>query len=640
MGANRRPTRTQLLLLTYGVLVALVGAAHFDRGISNSTAVMPTRARGMTASLAVLHAGGPPLLGATPAWAGSDPPAGTTYYDVGSADDPGQYFYLPLIGDAIGVDNPSLLDKWTFVLFMAVTLAIYPLVFYELLGSAVAAIAAPLLVIWRFGFLGGWQFYWMGAWAVMFCIPLLLLVLARPWQRRSVAAVCAIALLAGVASSFRGLAGTGVLLSCVLVAGLRVRPWRRLLPVILLVGVAYWAGAKGVIDGARHYRNHVVGYQVPQAHLTPLHNFYIGLGYVENTYGIHYADSVAARAALKVDPRATYESPRYAAALRHVLVNLWHRDPWFIVANIWDKTIAVTHDALRRFGSVLVLLPLAFAFARRRRFGLWLGLVAPSFVLLATPPISVMPYEQYELLWLGVWAFLWAAALLVLIARAEELVRSPAPLGRLRSLNAPGSPSLSRLAAGTAAAAGSTFRRRSFQLALLGSALALVLAHAPTARRVSNLDYWSLQTPLVASPEPGHTLNTWKLSTGVPSDWTNSADTAVAGAHGLTVTTTKSTDAYVLSAPAATLPAGRYEVVLHGRVTKGALAIGMLDVNDNALLESSTFWYGQSFRDRVMTNILTLHGALNVQLVLANLDDPAGVSRWVLQDISLRRLAS
>jgi hypothetical protein len=627
--AARSKRDWRLVMIGYGVLVALFGVWHLDRTVANNAPVMPTRSDGVTQSLEVLAQGGPPLLRALPRWAGSHPPAGTGYADIGSDDDPGLYFYLPVFGNALGVQDTALLVKWTFVVLMAVVLAVYPLVFYELLGSAAAAAVAPLLVLWRFSQLGNYQFYWIGAWVTLLALPILMLLIARRWRRASTVLIGLVALAAGLASSFRGLAGVGVLLACLLAAAYVVRPWRRLLGVVLVVIGCYWATGYGVIEGARAYRNHVVGYSLPLSHTTPLHNFYIGLGYLDNPYGIYYSDSVALEAALQVDPNAQFESPRYPGAMRRVVENLWHKNPWFIAANLWDKSIAITRDALHRFELIIVLVPLALITAGRRiPIGRWLTLALPTFLVLALPPLLVLPLYQYELGWFGAWGFVWLFCIAFLLARCEDVLRNAPLRARIRALGWTRDPRRS---------IGAVLSRRSVVVSVLLIGLTLALAEAPIARTRGANYGQSPQFRLVSPASKGTVLHRWRLWTGLPSGWTNKGARLKPNGQRLDLSTTESTLDHQLEGPAEQLASGHYEVLVDGAVKTGSIDVGVLNVTTGVWVTEAIYFAGLPFQGHLMAAQFMLPASTKVRVVLANWMSVPGISIWSIGSISIRR---
>ena len=93
---------------------------------------MGAREQQVSASLAVLNRGGPPLLGADrPYYKG----IGIKHlYPVGITDDQGIYVWLPAIGHFSGERNPEVLMKWLFIGCFVLLLLVYPLLFFELLA--------------------------------------------------------------------------------------------------------------------------------------------------------------------------------------------------------------------------------------------------------------------------------------------------------------------------------------------------------------------------------------------------------------------------------------------------------------------------------------------------------------------------
>src|SRR4051812_31544128 len=145
---------------------------------------MGTRAQAVHESLFVLDRGGPPLLGPAKARLGTrSPELGCCFKNVYSydynpipyGDTPGIYLYLPVLAHWFHKTDPLPFLKWLFISTWLLIPLAYPLVFYELFRSVVIGLIAPFLPLMTFGFVENSDVYWASAWAILLCLPLIML---------------------------------------------------------------------------------------------------------------------------------------------------------------------------------------------------------------------------------------------------------------------------------------------------------------------------------------------------------------------------------------------------------------------------------------------------------------------------------
>lgn len=428
-----------LLLALYGIVFAVVASAHFGSSLPRQQVLMTTRVDGVSASIAVLDAGGPPLLGAKTRYGATGVDPRTDYYPVGVTDDQGLYLYLPVLGHLTGESDPHVLLKWFYIGCFALLFAVYPLLMYEVMGSLLAAIAAPALVVAWFGFLENSDLYWIAGWSVLLGLPLVLAAFVRPWGKWSVSFLVAAAVVASFSTSIRIHSGLPVVIAAVAVALLRATSWRARVLAAAAIVIASLSISVGVFSVVRLVRDEIVGQpfrkEYPAMHPT-WHNAYIGLGYLPNRYGITWNDQVSIDAVKRVDPHAGYLTARYEHILRHLYFRLLRRDPSFVLGTLWTKFGVSIDSALRRFGWWLpFLLPIAALVGTRRcQFRWFILLISPALVLTLLPPVITIPDTKYAEGWLStiglleVLLTLWALASLPDLlrwARARPQLRTP-----------------------------------------------------------------------------------------------------------------------------------------------------------------------------------------------------------------------
>jgi hypothetical protein len=362
---------------------------------------------------------------------------------------------------------------------------------------------------------------------------------------------------------------------------------------------------------------------------------YIGLGYLDNKYGIVYADIEGLVAAKRVDPHVAYLTNGYTAASRHAYVRLAKHDPGFIAANVSSKLRAVAHDAVSRFWFVLALLPLMLLFDRERKtYRRWALMIAPALVLGLGPPVAVIPYAQYEFGWLGAWGVLWLLAITWLVARVSLVLRE-----RLGDATAHG-------AVRPPAHWGATLRTR--PAVVLGGLTAVLLgaAFAPQSAavtRAKDRDFYRLNaSPLVDTASVGGTkVDAWAFTKGLPRGWSAQYGATVSTTPGgVLVRTAKTAFSYQLFGPELTLPPGLYSASVAGSVLQGGLYLGVLDVTTNTWSTTATYWYAQSgWAGRRMLASFTLKKPRHVRIILSNLAPAAVRSQWLLRNAEVTRAA-
>jgi hypothetical protein len=489
------------LLVAYGIGFAIYASVHLAGAIPNDAVLMGTREDGIRASIAVLDHGGPPLLGAKTTYGAPGVNPARDYYPVGVTDDQGLYLYLPVLGSLTGEQDPHILLKWFFIGCFALLFAVYPLIFFELTGSVLAGIAAPILALVWFPFLRNSDLYWIVGWCVLLCLPLVFVVLKRTWSRWSIALLLLTMVLASFATSIRIHTGLPILLAALAVVFLKERSWPRRAAISIALVVASFSFSVGVLDAARIARDETVGVDFRKSYPSQhpfWHNAYIGLGYVPNKYGISWNDQVAIDAVAKKNPHAGYLTPAYENTLRGIYFNLFRHDPLFVLGTLWTKFGVCLDDALNTFGAQLLFLPLLLLFGRRRHdMRRFLALSIPAFVLTLLAPVITLPDADYEAGWLS------SVGLVSILIAAWLLATAPDVLTWRRTALAHRS-DLSPHAIGSSIAAVLPSRRELLvvfgSLALCAAIAVPAIAHARSKRAQAHAT--SVSVPAAARPIP------------------------------------------------------------------------------------------------------------------------------------------
>lgn len=622
--------RIAALFVLYGIVLALWGVARFDASIPADAMLMGTRTDGVQASLRTLYDGGPPLLSCERGYTRET--ARNACYPAGTGDDQGIYLYLPYFAHWAGIRDPPRALKWFFIVCFAALVGVYPLIMWGLFESVLAGLFLPLAVLFKFTFVQNSDIYWIGAWCLLLCLPLLLLVHDR-WRPRSILALAGIVVIASFASSIRINAGLPILLGAFVVLLLRRSSWPRVLTYAAVVVLAYLSVYPFGLQVARTYRDHVVGdpslsARYPARH--PIwHNAYIGLGYLPNRYGIVWDDSVSAATVARLNPRAAYHSPEYEATLRKEYFRIALEDPRLVIDNLVSKTKALFVEATARFGVLLLALPVAlFVGSAKRKMRRYVLVVAPALPVAAAPPLLTLPVLVYQMNWLGAWAVLWLLAAGWVLTTVPSDVRT-----RLKTVRLPSPRDGLRLAR-------SAVRSPALWVVVAVVGGVGVYAVAIQQRAAEEAFYRSLSNAVVTSAPVAGAIVSWKFSGGMPSDWVRvSAAQLEPLANAIRVTTNTGRFEYQIAGPDLNLEPGRYEVRARGAVEKGGLELGVLNSDADRWVVTTHYWYGQDgFADGAMVASFALETSTRVRVILSNTNARAAASRWTIQLVEIRHV--
>lgn len=361
--------------------------------------IMEFRLKELVATLAGYTETGVPLIARS----------GGALRAAGFSDDPGLYFFVPMIARALKTDAQTAYS--VFVLSSILLAAAIGLAgFFALTRDTRARVYAALVV----AVLGAGAYRVADVYTVAFAYPMALV----PWllwlwsrERPPKAAGPMLAAVAGAlgacAHLVRSHAATSMLLFlCVPVV---FTPGRDLKTRIVWL-LAFVLGAAAVLGGFSVLLNqrdayleaHVPGYQQTPVGHPFWHSAYLGLAYLDDRYVSAWDDTVAARKAAELAPGAPYLSEAYESALRAEYIRIVTGDPLFAGRTYGAKLLVALVRALACVGLGLVALlrrcppaPLLVAFA-----------AAIAFETL--PALMTMPFHPY-MLGLYTWSGLFGA---------------------------------------------------------------------------------------------------------------------------------------------------------------------------------------------------------------------------------------
>lgn len=359
--------------------------------------VWPTydgRGAALREALVMLEHGEPMLVGRYHGATGA-------YYELKRGDDQGMYVYLPLVSRFLDIRDPLVAYRYLYMALLALTVAVYPLVFYRLTGSLLAGGAAPIVFLACMISMGFIDLYWVPAWGVLALLPLVFL-LAQRWSRFGLPALVGICLGASVLSTIRSDSGLGVAVAAAIVLFWHRWRWWRLLPALMLLALAYIAIGTFVFGAIRASRDHRLGrataatIEVTTAH-TLWHTAYAGIGYLPNSYGMRFSDSVPYDYVKRTAPSAVFLSSRYEAIVRKAYLGFVRAHPLETARQYAAKLIVLVADTAPYLLIAALTLPAALLLGGDGRLVRRLSLLSVPTILVTTAPVVMaLPTETYE----------------------------------------------------------------------------------------------------------------------------------------------------------------------------------------------------------------------------------------------------
>jgi hypothetical protein len=642
--ALKTPWRLRAVLALYGAAVCAFGVYHLDQRLPDKMTLQGGRAAQVAAQIQSLNQGAPLLVGTRRPYKSRGLDRQRDLYPLGLSDDLGVYVYLGELGHGVGTTNPLILLKWSFITLFALLLLLYPLIFYELLGSILFALLTPFLLLYRFSFMFDTDIYWITAWAVLFCLPLIMLIYKR-WGRLSPLWLALLMIAASFASSIRINAGLPVLLAAIMVVFMREKRWLARAGIVALLVVASISISRFVFAEIDANRWQALGRPDQQEqfgrHHVIWHNMYIGLGYLPNKYGLRWDDTVGFEHAKRANPNVVFLSKDYDRSLRHLYIHILKTDPAFVAKNIVYKAAFEAGEVVRRFWIGLLLVPFMLLVGRRKHdMRHFVMFVIPALLITLAPTVLTIPYPPYATGFYAATGLVWLLALGWLFVSLPELVRNwRADVDEsIRRVDAWGrSPGfVARRLAGSAAF---------WVLLFVGLATAVAaVTLAPVARSAYDRWYFSQQA-LAGSPQVlaarlagSRLVRGWTFSGELPHGWGKLGDANVERAGtAVRVVTSGTIEAYQVWSPDVPAAPGSYYIVVEGQIRDGGMEIGALNAERDRWIHVTRYTTGKkSGHGTYMATGFSLAKPTNVRVILSNWNN--GQSRWIVHRVRLLRV--
>ena len=405
-----------VLLLAVGCLLAVDAARRLRDfpGAPPSVIIMGCRVDGLAGALRAYQQTGVPLVSSK---------AEGQYEPAGFSDDIGSYLYIPLLADALRLDAAVAAEFcYTTIIWLSLVAGAAGWCLYCRTWLTRAATIA-MLSSWGLRLAGQSDVYVITPAVIAAAVPWILWL-----SRRGKADAWLFALGAGLAAvacaaNFnRSHGGTPVLIFAAMVFLFHQGLSRKAKAGIALAGILGFATPAALHNFAAAQRDDFLvdgGYRTAEQLESfsgehPLwHSVYIGLGFVQNSFGISYNDAVALNRVREIGgEKVGYLSAEYEQILRSECFRILKADPRFVLACYVSKARVLLSDFVK-IGHLCLLLALLAPVSRRITVAFCI-----TIAFCALPAILAVPIPPYLL-------GFWAMASLFAAATLEQIV-SPA----------------------------------------------------------------------------------------------------------------------------------------------------------------------------------------------------------------------
>lgn len=268
---------------------------------------------------------------------------GKAFGPSAAVDDVGGYYFIPLISRSLGLSLPHSVDVF-FAGVVGLGLLVGVLGFLQLFRRWPArwiACAGMAILAWAAFRVGDVYSFFFATTA--FAVPWVLGLTRRPDSALRLGSFCLmLGLLSGVANTVRSYSGTAALLfACGIVLFQWTANKRHKALVLLCLGVGLLVPklviARKVAERDAFLQAQCPGYSPRNARHVIWHSVYIGLGYLQNDYGIRWNDSVAYEKVQSIAPGTSFGSPEYERILRTQVLSIVRQSPWFVFLTLASK---------------------------------------------------------------------------------------------------------------------------------------------------------------------------------------------------------------------------------------------------------------------------------------------------------------
>lgn len=243
--------------------------------------------------------------------------------------------YYPYIMKLFNIQDGRVMFMRAQTAYGMVAMLIYPLLIYKISNSVVVALISPFVVHFTFGdllYINKCDEYYGGLWAAAIAIPLLYLYRSEESRRKRGVLLGGIALAISCSNILRNASGLPLLIVAlfILFEGL-VKKRRRIRSILISAAIlvctsnllssaipGYVADKWGVAGKAKY-------------NSSPWFAIMLGMGYLENDYGLYWSDDSGRALIKELYPDVVYNSDEFYECCKEVALQIIKDDPLFVV---------------------------------------------------------------------------------------------------------------------------------------------------------------------------------------------------------------------------------------------------------------------------------------------------------------------
>jgi hypothetical protein len=295
--------------------------------------LMPTRYWDMVYTLAGRRAIQVPLIAVE----------GNAFGPSAAVDDVGSYYLVPALSALFAMPIARSADVFygsaIGLAFLAGVIGFFRL-FKRRLARAISLIGLLALALAALKIGDVYSFFFVTA---AFTVPWLL-ILCRDANSSSwwLLFFLVLGLLIGVANAVRSYSGTAALLfACGMVIFQLTAETKRKLLFLLCLGIGLLGPkvlfTRAVAERDAFLRAQCPGYTALAARHLVWHAAYLGLGFLQNDYGISWNDALSYQKVQSIAPGTGFGSAEYERILRQQVLSTVRHDPWFVFLTVASK---------------------------------------------------------------------------------------------------------------------------------------------------------------------------------------------------------------------------------------------------------------------------------------------------------------
>ncbi len=321
-----------------------------------------------------------------------------------NTDDLGAYYFIPRLANSLNLS----IDVAINVFYGGLILLAFAVAFFWILKSLKFSrqIIYPsilLISISIIAFAIG-DVYTASFFSVFFLTPIFLMSLSNKKLWIKIILFVFIGIVIGFSNFIRSQAALATLIfifSYLLLSKRIIIKYKIYLSVSLLVGLMIFNLFTNCIFSKRDLFLSTKGVKIEQSNNHVFwHSLYIGLGYLDNEYGIKYKDNIAKDKVSSIDITVEFCSEQYEQLLKNEFFSLIKKDPKFFISTILAKS-GVTLLLFLLFSNT----GLYYIFLNRKEFPTLIPFVL-SLGFSSLPAVLVMPLFSYLIGFLSLTVFM------------------------------------------------------------------------------------------------------------------------------------------------------------------------------------------------------------------------------------------